>query len=258
VDEESAKVQQLTNDEIKDLHRASIGVLKEGENLTIDQVLRRAVNKMGKTPWSLAALAAVTTNAYANAPADEKKLETLMRALQHYDNLGPGRGREMWAEGLKNVGLEGVGKYVDDSFKSGLNRVANIGKEKDSGYGKADEAVLNFVYESGKDIVAEPFGWIDSAGKWLNNWSEDSRTSSGVMQSPMQAQINASTQNNLDQQPLFNETFGVLQADQNRPIENLHSATNSPKVNAYIRQQRREDMAPYAGLLEDRFFTRPR
>jgi hypothetical protein len=84
----------------------------------------------------------------------------------------------------------------------------------------ATKSIANFMWGMGKDIVAEPVGLISSAFDWADRVSAD-----------------------------------TLQKQQQ---ENLHSATISPRIGAYIKQQRREDMAPYAGLLEDRFFTRPR
>jgi hypothetical protein len=195
----AAKAMLLTDEELIALKKASLGVLSEGQDLTVDQVLRRAVGRIGKTPISLAAISGTMGKAFADAPADEETLTTVMNGLQMYDDLGPGKGRDMWVQGLKSVGLDGARQYIDKSFDDGINRMAGVGDR--GGYGKADAAVLNFIKESVVDLITEPFGWIQSGSEWLNNYNEDSRTSSGVMQTPIEAQVHASMQNNVNEQP---------------------------------------------------------
>ena len=168
VSEEAKVVETLTDEDLAILRKYGLEVMAEGENLTVDQVFRRAISRMPKTPAALAAALGNITKAFADAPADEETLMTVLRGLEMYDQMGPGTGRDLWMKGLEKVGLDGAVKYMDDSIESGITGLTESVSAE--GYAGADAAVLRFLKQLGVDTVTETPGVIWDAAKKVYGW----------------------------------------------------------------------------------------
>jgi len=127
--------------------------MAEGENLTVDQVLRRAVARMPKAPVALIALTASMGKAFADAPADEETLMTALRGLQNYDTDIVSPGKETIMAGADALGVGNAMRSVDDKVSGDLDQSKGA-----SGH------VARFIYDAAKDTPAELVGAVQ--GLW--------------------------------------------------------------------------------------------
>ena len=153
VSDEANKVAQLTDEQLALLRKYGLEVMAEGENLTVDQVLRRAVARMPKAPVALIALTASMGKAFADAPADEETLMTALRGLQNYDTDIVSPGKETIMSVADALGIGNAMRNVDDKAGGDLDQSKGA-----SGH------VARFIYDAVKDTPAELVGAVQ--GLW--------------------------------------------------------------------------------------------
>jgi len=146
--EEAGKVDQISDADLQTLRQNVMAEIAKGENLTLDQILRRAVSKMPKAPIALAALAGSFTTAFADAPEGESAGMTALRALDEFESSITKPG----ANAIMNV-ADAVG--VGDGMRSVDNYVTNTHLPA---YGPVVDDIMGFAYNMYKDIPSEIAG----------------------------------------------------------------------------------------------------
>jgi len=149
VDKEAKNVAQIPQEDIDLLKQNVMLVMKEGEPLTVDQVMRRAIAKMPKAPVALIAMASSMGKAFADSPADATTLEKAMSGLQAYDEAIVQPGQE-WVDNITDaIGVKGILSGIDD----------RVGGDLEQSQG-ASGHVARFLYGAAKDIPAETAGIV--------------------------------------------------------------------------------------------------
>lgn len=157
VREEAKKVAQIPQEDIDLLKQNVLEVMKTGEPLTVDQVLRRAIAKMPKAPVGLVAMLSSVGKAFADSPADATSLDNVMSGLEAYDDAIVQPGREIVGAMTDALGATQMLHSVDDNVQQRFENVPD-------GLSKTG---AEFIYGAAKDIPAEVAG----LGNWLVNQS---------------------------------------------------------------------------------------